>query len=139
MSAPLSHPGPRDALDGIFHALADQTRRAILQELASGTRSVSELVKLFSISQPAVSKHLVVLEDAGLISRGRDGKLRPCTLRAEPLRTATDWLSSYRQFWEQSFDRLEAYVAELQAVVVIVDPTTPDSTSTSTDSTREKP
>ena len=106
---------PSDRLDATFAALADPTRRAILARLASGDASVTELVRPFAISQPAVSKHLKVLERAGLISRSRDAQRRPCRLRAQPLAEATGWLMEYRQFWESSFQGLEALLAELQA------------------------
>src|ERR1700676_3114360 len=92
-------------LDATFAALADPTRRAILARLASGEASVNDLVQPFAISQPAISKHLKVLERAGLISRGRDAQRRPCRLVAKPLAQANGWLESYRQFWEGSFER----------------------------------
>lgn len=103
-----------DTLSSTFAALADSTRRAMLAHLADGEKSVSELAEPFDISLPAVSKHLKVLERAGLIERGRSAQWRPCRLHAEPLRDASDWLEQYRRFWEQSFDRLEAYLNELQ-------------------------
>ncbi|MCG8442596.1 MAG: metalloregulator ArsR/SmtB family transcription factor [Caulobacterales bacterium] len=102
------------ALDATFAALADPTRRAILARLASGEASVTELAAPFDISQPAISKHLKVLERAGLISRGRDAQRRPCRLEAEPLAEANAWLESYRRHWEARLDRLDAYLAELQ-------------------------
>ena len=98
----------------VFRALADPTRRAILRRLVSGTASVSELAAPFRMSLPAVSKHLGVLQRAGLISRGRDAQRRPCTLRAAPLREVADWVVHYQRFWEQSFDRLDAYLQTLQ-------------------------
>jgi DNA-binding transcriptional ArsR family regulator len=101
-------------LDATFAALADPTRRAILARLASGEATVTELVKPFTMSQPAISKHLKVLERAGLIIRGRDAQWRPCRLEPRPLKGAADWLEHYRVFWEQSLDRLEGYLAELQ-------------------------
>ena len=104
-----------DRLDVTFAALADPTRRAILARLALGETSVSELAEPFAMSLPAVSKHLKVLERAGLITRGREAQWRPCRLEADPLRDAADWLEHYRRFWEQSLDRLEAYLKELQA------------------------
>ena len=104
-----------DRLSTIFSALADPTRRAILARLASGTASVTELAAPFEMSLPAVSRHLKVLERAGLIARGREAQWRPCRLEAGPLRDAADWLDAYRQFWEQSFDRLDEYLAEVQA------------------------
>ncbi len=97
-----------------FAALADPTRRAILARLASGEASVTELAEPFEMSLPAVSKHLKVLERAGLIARGRDAQWRPCRLAAGPLRDAADWLEHYRRFWDESFDRLESYLRELQ-------------------------
>jgi DNA-binding transcriptional ArsR family regulator len=101
-------------LDATFAALADPTRRAILAQLAKGEASVLELAKPFEMSQPAISKHLKVLERAGLISRGRDAQRRPRRLEAHPLREATQWLEKYRQFWEGSFRRLDALLYELQ-------------------------
>lgn len=103
-----------DPLTATLSALADPTRRAILARLAQGEASVSELAAPFSISQPAISKHLKVLEQAGLISRGRVAQSRPCRLEAAPLRDLAGWLESYRRFWDQSFDRLDAYLKELQ-------------------------
>jgi DNA-binding transcriptional ArsR family regulator len=103
------------ALDSTFAALADPTRRAILARLASGGEaSVKELAEPFEMTLPAVSKHLKVLERAGLISRGRVAQSRPCRLEAGPLREVADWAEQYRRFWEQSFDRLEEYLHELQ-------------------------
>jgi DNA-binding transcriptional ArsR family regulator len=102
-------------LDAIFAALADPTRRAILARLAFGDASVLELAAPFAMSQPAVSKHLKVLERAGLITRGRDRQRRPCRLAAEPLAEAAGWLMGYRQFWEGSFQSLDALLDELQA------------------------
>jgi DNA-binding transcriptional ArsR family regulator len=104
-----------DRLSTTFAALADPTRRAILARLASGEASVTDLAQPFEMSLPAVSKHLKVLERAGLIARGRAAQWRPCRLKADPLRDAADWLEHYRQFWEQSLDRLEDYLRELQA------------------------
>ena len=103
-----------DQLSRIFAALADPTRRAILARLAEGEASVTELAEPFDMSLPAVSKHLKVLERAGLITRGRDAQWRPCRLDAGPLREASDWVERYRSFWEQSFDRLDDYLQELQ-------------------------
>src|SRR5277367_5827710 len=103
-----------DQLSSTFAALADPTRRAILARLASGETSVTELAEPFRMSLPAVSKHLKVLERAGLIARGRDAQWRPCRLEAGPLRNAADWLEHYRRFWEESFDRLEDYLQEVQ-------------------------
>jgi DNA-binding transcriptional ArsR family regulator len=104
-----------DRLSTTFAALADPTRRAILGRLVSGEASVTELAEPFEISLPAVSKHLKVLERAGLIKRGRTAQWRPCRIEAGPLKDAADWLEDYREFWEQSFDRLEGYLRELQA------------------------
>jgi DNA-binding transcriptional ArsR family regulator len=103
-----------DRLSTTFAALADPTRRAILARLISGEASVSELAGPFQMSLPAVSKHLKVLERAGLITRGRAAQWRPCRLEAAPLKDAADWLEHYRRFWEESFDRLESYLSELQ-------------------------
>ena len=103
-----------DRLSTTFAALADPTRRAILARLATGAASVSELAEPFEMSLPAVSKHLKVLERAGLIARGRQAQWRPCRLEAAPLKDAADWLEHYRRFWEQSLDRLEEYLRELQ-------------------------
>ncbi|WP_424363844.1 ArsR/SmtB family transcription factor [Methylocystis parvus] len=103
-----------DPLSATLSALADPTRRAILARLARGEASVNEISAPFSISQPAISKHLKVLEQAGLISRGRVAQSRPCRLEAAPLRDLAGWLETYRQFWDQSFDRLDAYLKELQ-------------------------
>src|SRR5213594_1624601 len=102
-----------DLLDRTFAALADPTRRAILTRLATGQASVTELAEPFEMSLPAVSKHLKVLERAGLISRGREAQWRPCRLQAGPLKDIADWVEQYRRFWEQSFDRLDDYLKEL--------------------------
>jgi DNA-binding transcriptional ArsR family regulator len=104
-----------ESISSTFAALADPTRRAILARLALGETSVTELAEPFEMSMPAVSKHLRVLERAGLITRGREAQWRPCKLKAEPLREAAGWLEAYRQFWEQSFDRLDEYLQRLQA------------------------
>jgi DNA-binding transcriptional ArsR family regulator len=101
-------------LDATFAALADPTRRAILTRLASGEVSVMELAKPFKMSQPAISKHLRVLERAGLISRGRDAQRRPCRIEAKPLAEADEWLERYRQIWEGNFQRLDALLDELK-------------------------
>jgi DNA-binding transcriptional ArsR family regulator len=103
-----------EALDATFTALADPTRRAILARLAQGEASVSELGKPFALSQPAVSRHLRVLERAGLITRGRRAQLRPSRLAVAPLKDAVDWLESYRRFWEESFERLDGLLEELK-------------------------
>jgi DNA-binding transcriptional ArsR family regulator len=105
---------PSDRLSRTFSALADPTRRAILARLASGEASVTELAGPFDISLPAISKHLKVLERAGLITRGREAQWRPCRLHVRPLKNAADWLDHYRVFWEHSLDRLEDYLGELQ-------------------------
>jgi DNA-binding transcriptional ArsR family regulator len=105
---------PTDALSATFAALADPTRRAILARLALGEASVNELATPFDISLPAISKHLKVLENAGLISKGRDAQWRPCKLEATPLKDAMDWVGQYRQFWEERLDRLDAYLQLLQ-------------------------
>ncbi|MEH2051464.1 ArsR/SmtB family transcription factor [Nostoc sp.] len=97
-----------------FAALADPTRRAILTHLAKGEASVSELAKPFKMSLPAISKHIKVLERAGLISRGREAQWRPCQIKAQPLRDAADWIEQYRQLWEQRLDQLDDYLHELQ-------------------------
>src|SRR6476469_1290229 len=103
-----------DQLSNTFAALADPTRRAILARLISGERSVTELAAPFEMSMPAVSKHLKVLERAGLVERGREAQWRPCRLRARPLKEVDDWVEHYRRFWEESFDRLDEYLQELQ-------------------------
>jgi DNA-binding transcriptional ArsR family regulator len=103
-----------DQLSVTFAALADPTRRAILAHLAQGEASVTELAKPFKMSLPAISKHLKVLERAGLISRSREAQWRPCQIDAEPLKNAADWIGQYREFWEERFDRLDDYLQELQ-------------------------
>ena len=103
-----------DRLSSTFGALADPTRRAILTRLARGEASVKELAEPFEMTLPAISKHLKVLERAGLIARGREAQWRPCRLRAEPLKGAADWIENYRRFWEESFERLDEYLQELQ-------------------------
>lgn len=103
-----------DPLSLKFSALADPTRRAILARLASGVTTVSELAKPFDLSLPAISKHLKVLEQAGLISRGREAQWRPCRLEPAALKEVDDWVEQYRKLWEQSFDRLEEYLRMLQ-------------------------
>jgi DNA-binding transcriptional ArsR family regulator len=102
-----------DQLSVIFGALADPTRRAILARLAEGEATVNELAAPFAMTLPAVSKHLKVLERAGLISRGREAQWRPCKLEAEPLREASDFFERYRQFWESSYDKLDAHLKRL--------------------------
>ena len=113
---PIPHP-----LDATFAALADPTRRAILARLTSGEASVTELAAPFEMSQPAISKHLKVLERAGLISRGRDAQRRPCRLVAQPLAEANEWLEGYRRFWEGNFQRLDALLEEMKAQAKNVD------------------
>jgi DNA-binding transcriptional ArsR family regulator len=108
-------PGAPNHLDATFAALADPTRRAILARLASGEASVMELAEPFAMSQPAISKHLKVLERAGLISRGRDAQRRPCRLEARPLAEANEWLEGYRRFWEASFQLLDDLLDELKS------------------------
>ena len=105
---------PPDALSATFAALADPTRRAILARLMEGEAAVTELAEPFDMSLPGISKHLKVLERAGLIARGRTAQWRPCRLEAGPLKEVADWVEHYRQFWEQSLDRLGDYLRELQ-------------------------
>lgn len=105
-----------DQLDATFTALGDPTRRQILARLAVGEATVTELAEPFEMSQPAISKHLKVLERAGLVSRGRDGQRRPCRLEAAPLRDALAWLEDYRRYWEESYQRLDALLGELGTV-----------------------
>lgn len=102
-------------LDATFAALADPTRRAILARLAAGEATVTDLARPFDMSQPAISKHLKVLERAGLISRGRDAQTRPARIEAQPLAEASGWLDGYRRFWEASFERLDAVLEGLEA------------------------
>ncbi|HMC21962.1 MAG TPA: metalloregulator ArsR/SmtB family transcription factor [Thermoanaerobaculia bacterium] len=104
-----------DRLDATFAALADPTRRAILARLASGEASVTELAEPFEMTQPAISKHLKVLERAGLISGGRDAQRRPRRLEAQPLAEATEWLERYRQYWEENYQRLDALLDEMKS------------------------
>src|SRR6185369_12957179 len=103
-----------ERLDATFAALADPTRRAILRRLAQGDASVTDLARPFDMSQPAISKHLKVLERAGLISRGRDAQRRPCRIEGRPLADASQWLEGYREIWERRFQRLDALLSELQ-------------------------
>jgi len=103
-----------ELLDARFAALAHPARRAILARLAKGDATVTELARPFTMSQPAITKHLGVLERAGLISRGRDAQRRPCRLRPEAIRDVAEWAESYREFWEESYDRLEEYLQELK-------------------------
>ena len=111
----LPHPIPPDTLSITLSALADPTRRAVLARLAFGDLSVTELAEPFDMSLPAVSKHLKVLERAGLIARGRDAQWRPCRLQASPLKDVADWVEHYRRFWEESLDRLDDYLQALQS------------------------
>ena len=104
-----------DRLSRTFGALADPTRRAILARLARGEATVLELAAPFDMSLPAVSKHLKVLQRAGLVEQGRQAQWRPCRLQAQPLRDAADWVAQYRRFWEESFDRLDDYLREIQS------------------------
>ena len=104
-----------ERLNAVFAALADPTRRAILARLRSGEASVTELAEPFAISLPAVSKHLKVLEKAGLIARGREAQWRPCRLEGAPLKEAASWIEQYHRFWDESFDRLDDYLRELQS------------------------
>ena len=115
LNSMVNNSGLSRDLSVTFGALSDPTRRAILARLASGEATVSELGEPFEMSGPAISKHLKVLERAGLISRGREAQWRPCRLVAAPLKDAADWLEEYRRFWEDSFDRLDDYLRELQA------------------------
>ncbi len=105
---------PSEQLNATFSALADPTRRAILARLSRGETTVTQLAAPFAMSLPAVSKHLKVLEHAGLIERGREAQWRPCRLRTEPLKEASDWIDHYRRIWEESLDRLDEYLQELQ-------------------------
>ena len=106
--------GATDDLSRVFGALADPTRRAILARLARGEAGVQEIAKPFDMTLPAISKHLKVLERAKLIRRGKDKQWRPCALEAAPLKEASDWIGDYRQFWEESFERLDEYLKEIQ-------------------------
>ena len=103
-----------DRLSLVFSALADPTRRAILSRLSSGVRSVTELAAPHAMSLPAISKHLRVLERSGLIERGREAQWRPCRIKAAPMKEAVDWIGQYRRHWEESFDRLDAVLLEMQ-------------------------
>jgi DNA-binding transcriptional ArsR family regulator len=111
----MLHESSSSGLSATFAALSDPTRRAIIARLASGEMTVGELAKPFAISGPGISKHLKVLERAGLIARGRNAQQRPCRLVGRPLKQANNWLEQYRQFWEESFDRLEAYLSKVQS------------------------
>ncbi|WP_407539311.1 metalloregulator ArsR/SmtB family transcription factor [Deinococcus radiomollis] len=116
---------PDDPLSLTFAALADPTRRAILARLRSGEHSVTELATPFAMTLPAVTKHLKVLERAGLITRSREAQWRPCKLDAAPLRQVADWTAGYRQFWEGNLDRLDDYLIRLQAQTKVTSPDTP--------------
>ncbi len=107
--------GATDDLSRVFGALADPTRRAILARLSRGEAGVQELAEPFDMTLPAISKHLKVLEKAKLIRRGKDKQWRPCILEAAPLKDASDWIGDYRQFWEESFERLDEYLKEIQS------------------------
>jgi DNA-binding transcriptional ArsR family regulator len=124
---------PADALSTTFAALADPTRRAILARLASGTCSVTELAAPFEMSLPAVSKHLRVLERAGLVGRGREAQWRPCRLEAAPLKDVAEWAARYRHLWEARLDRLDTYLQQLQAT-----PTTTSAKATTTAKTKHQ-
>jgi DNA-binding transcriptional ArsR family regulator len=115
-------PSHSDQLSATFAALADPTRRAILARLATGEATVTELAAPFDMSLPGVSKHLKVLESAGLIVKGREAQWRPRRLEPEPLRTVAAWVEQYRRFWEESFDRLDDYLRELQTQEIRHDP-----------------
>ena len=106
---------PADALSLAFAALADPTRRAILARLADGECTVGELAKPFAMSGPAISKHLKVLERAGFVARGREAQWRPCRLQAAPIKKVADWAEDYRQFWDESYERLDAYLNHLMS------------------------
>jgi DNA-binding transcriptional ArsR family regulator len=125
-------PATSDPLSSTFAALADPTRRAILARLIEGHASVTELAEPFEMSLPAVSKHLKVLERAGLISRGREAQWRPCRLTANPLKDVSDWVEHYRRFWAQSLDRLDDYLRDLQAKTSMESSTTTIECNSST-------
>ena len=118
----IARPARAERLDATFAALSDPTRRAILARLASGDASVLELAEPFDMSQPAISKHLKVLERAGLVSRGRDAQRRPCRLEAKPLEEANEWLEKYRRYWEQNFERLDGLLEGMKALQRITKP-----------------
>jgi DNA-binding transcriptional ArsR family regulator len=129
---------PSQRLDATFVALADPTRRAILARLATGEASVMELAEPFAISQPAVSKHLKMLERAGLISRGRDAQRRPCKIEGEAFAEASDWLERFRDIWEANFDRLDSLLAELQAKPRTMKPAKPKSAKSTSPKSRQR-
>jgi len=114
INSSVEYQGENDSLSQIFGALADPTRRSILQALSEGEATVNELAQPFAMTLPAVSRHLKVLEKAGLISRGREAQTRPCRLEASSLKTATDWLEACRQTWEGRFERLDEFLTVLQ-------------------------
>lgn len=116
-----------DPLSTTFSALADPTRRQILARLTRGESSVKDLAKPFQMSAPAITKHLKVLEKAGLIERSRAAQWRPCKLKAEPLKDAADWIAQYRQFWEERLDRLEAYLQTMQSAPPSSESVAPES------------
>lgn len=128
---------PPDPLSATFSALADPTRRAILARLSEGEASVNDLAAPFAMSLPAVSKHLKVLERAGLVTRGRTAQWRPCRIEGAPLKDAMDWMGQYRQFWEQRFDRLDTYLQTLQPAEAASDAAI--TTTTSPEPPQEKP
>lgn len=125
-----------DQLSVTFAALADPTRRAILSRLSEGERSVKELAQPFAMSLPAVSKHLKALERAGLIERSRSAQWRPCRLKPEALKDASDWIEQYRRLWEERFDRLDAYLQEVQAKQAVADGSDPPSIDSQVQETR---
>jgi DNA-binding transcriptional ArsR family regulator len=130
---------PATRLDATFSALADPTRRAILARLSSGEASVNELAEPFAMSQPAISKHLKVLERAGLITRGRDAQRRPCRLEAQPLAEANAWLETYRRYWEDNFAQLDELLEEMKAQPQDREPAPPKpTTKRSTTTTRKR-
>jgi len=128
---------PSDALSATFAALADPTRRAILARLSQGEASVKELSEPFQISPPAITKHLKVLERAGLISRSREAQWRPCKLEAKPLQAASEWVEQYRQMWESRFDRLDEYLRDIQAATDTEANEKPDQPSASSPKARQ--
>ena len=128
---------PADTLSATFAALADPTRRAILSRLSQGEASVKELSEPFQISPPAITKHLKVLERAGLITRSREAQWRPCKLEAKPLQEASEWVEQYRQMWESRFDRLDDYLREIQAAADTEASSEPDHPSAPSTSARQ--
>ena len=128
-----------DRLSATFSALADPTRRAIIARLAMGETTVSELAKPFDMSGPAISKHLKVLENAGLISRGREAQWRPCRIEPKALKVVDDWLERYRQFWEERLDRLEEYLNTLQAEAAAEQKAAPSAAAPAKVSRKKRP